>query len=417
MNQFFNQIRDWIQKFSENIDIVEIVKVAIILAVIAGLAWLADYITRKILIRLIYRLVRKTKSQWDDLLIDRKVLARISHLTPALVVYYLIELAFKDSTVFVNLAQSGIYIYLILIGLLIIDSVIDVSHDIYQTLPIAKERTIKGYIQVVKIIIYFIVIILILSIILGKSPTKLLTGLGAVTAVLLLVFKDTILGLVASIQISANNMLKVGDWIEMPKYNADGPVIEITLNTVKVQNWDKTITTVPTYSLISDSFYNWRGMEESGGRRIKRSIFIDMESIKFCTDELIQKLSKIQILKPYIDSKLKELEEYNIKSNADLSSVANGRRITNLGTFRKYLEAYLRNHPMIHNNMTFLVRHLQPSDKGLPLEIYVFSKDKVWANYESIQADIFDHIIAVIPEFELRIFQFPSGSNLRHYIS
>jgi miniconductance mechanosensitive channel len=263
------------------------------------------------------------------------------------------------------------------------------------------------------IIVYGIAIILILSILLGRSPKYLFTGLGALAAVLILVFKDTILGFVASIQLTANNMVRIGDWISMPKHNADGTVTEITLNTVKVQNWDKTISTIPTYALVSDSFGNWRGMEESGGRRIKRHINLDMQSVKFCTPEMLEEFNKITCLKDYINDRQVEISKYNESNKIDNSVIVNGRRMTNLGTFRRYLEFYLRNHPMIHDNMTFLIRHLQPTEKGIPLEIYVFSKDQRWANYESIQADIFDHILAVIPHFHLRVFQNPSGEDFK----
>lgn len=245
---------------------------------------------------------------------------------------------------------------------------------------------------------------------------KLVTGLGAIAAILLLVFKDTILGLVASIQLSANNMLKPGDWIEMKKYNADGTVIDISLNTVKVQNWDKTITTIPTYALVSESFNNWRGMEESDGRRIKRSINIDMKSVRFCDNELLEKFERFMLIRDYVIGKQKEISEFNKKLSVADDDTFNARRQTNLGVFRKYLEGYLHNHPMINDDMTFLVRHLQPSEKGLPIEIYVFSKDQRWANYEAIQADIFDHILAVLPEFELRVFQNPSGSDIQDFL-
>jgi miniconductance mechanosensitive channel len=260
------------------------------------------------------------------------------------------------------------------------------------------------------------VAIFAISIIIDKSVLVLLTGLGALTAIILLIFKDSILGLVAGIQLVANDMVRPGDWIEMPKYGADGDVIQITLNTVKIRNWDKTITTIPTYSLISDSFKNWRGMSESGGRRIKRALPIDMTSVKFCTPEMIDRFSRIAMLRDHIERKTKELREYNERNEIDQSVPVNGRRMTNLGTFRAYLVAYLRAHPKIHQDMTFLVRQLPPSDKGLPLEIYVFSNDQVWANYEAIQADIFDHLLASLPEFELRPFQSPTGDDVRNSI-
>ena len=245
-----------------------------------------------------------------------------------------------------------------------------------------------------------------------RDISSLVLSLGALSAVLLLIFKDAILGLVGGLQLIFNKMLSIGDWISMPKFGADGIVLEINLTTVKVQNWDKTISTIPTYNLISDSFQNWRGMEESGGRRIKRSLNIDMDSIRFCDDELLEKLNKIIVLKPYLDKKKEELEQYNKKYQVDASSVVNGRRQTNIGVFRAYLEAYLKNRTDIHQNMTFLVRQLQPAEKGLPIEIYIFTKTTDWAEYESIQADIFDHIIAAIPEFGLTVYQFPKSSDV-----
>ncbi len=289
--------------------------------------------------------------------------------------------------------------------------------SIYNTFPISKTRHIKGYVQLVQILIVFIGILVIISVIFDAELKGLFLGLGTFAAVLLLVFKDTILGFVASIQVAMNNMVNPGDWISMPGRKTDGVVLEINLNTVKVQNWDKTISTIPTYALVSESFQNWKGMEESGGRRIKRSLSIDMTSVKFCSDEMINRFTRIQLLKDYIDSKEKELNEYNEKNKIDPSVLANGRRMTNLGIFRKYLEGYLHAHPLIHDKMTFLVRQLQPTDKGIPLEIYVFSKDQEWANYEAIQADIFDHILAVIPEFELKVFQNPTGSDFTRLIA
>jgi miniconductance mechanosensitive channel len=252
-----------------------------------------------------------------------------------------------------------------------------------------------------------------IAIVLNKSPLYFLTGLGALSAVLMLIFKDPILGFVAGIQLTANKMVARGDWLEMPKYDADGDVLEIGLTTVKVQNWDKTITTIPTYALISESFKNWRGMQESGGRRIKRFVYLDLGSIKFCTEEMLERFSRIQYITEYIERKKKEISEYNEAFQVDTSILVNGRHLTNIGTFRAYVTAYLKNHPMINQDMTFLVRQLAPTPQGLPLEIYVFCKDKIWANYEAIQADIFDHILAVVPEFDLRVFQEPSGGDFR----
>ena len=386
------------------------ITVAIIIIV---LAILADIVSKKILLKIITRIIKKSKSDRDDILVKRKVFNRLSHVVPALIIWLTAEFMFADYPVLANITMIATQIYIIIIVLLVIDSFINALHEIYRTLPISKDRPIKGYVQVVKILAYFVAIVLILSALLGETPNKLLAGLGAMAAVLLLVFKDTILGFVASIQLSANRMVSPGDWVEMPKYGADGTVMEISLNTVKIQNWDKTISTIPTYALVSESFTNWRGMEESGGRRIKRSINIDMNSVRFCDDALIDKFRKIQYLNEYIAEKLAEIKQYNKENDIDDSVLVNGRRMTNFGTFRKYVEEYLRHHPKIHQDMTFLVRHLQPSERGIPLEIYVFSNDQAWARYEAIQADIFDHILAVIPEFDLRVFQNPTGADFQ----
>ncbi len=298
---------------------------------------------------------------------------------------------------------------MIVMGILALDAFLNGSLAIYETYEISNKIPIKGFIQVFKIIIYFTSGVFIIAILLDKTPVYLFSSLGALTAVLMFIFKDAILGFVAGIQLTANQMVANGDWIEMPKYGADGDIIEIALTTVKVQNWDKTITTIPTYALITESFKNWRGMSESGGRRIKRSISLDMNTIQFCTEEMLDRFSKIQYISSYIEKQKIELKTYNQAEQVDHSSLVNGRRMTNVGTFRAYVEAYLKNHPKINHEMTFLVRQLAPSEHGLPIEIYVFSKDKAWANYESIQADIFDHILAVIPEFDLQVFQDPSG--------
>jgi len=305
---------------------------------------------------------------------------------------------------------------MIFVGMLIIDAFLNSLHDAYQTLSISKERPIKGYIQSIKIIIYAFGIIFILSVILGKSPGALFASLGAIAAILILVFKDTILGFVSGIQLSANQMVKPGDWITMPSKNADGTVLEITLNTVKVQNFDKTIVTIPTYALISESFQNWKGMEESGGRRIARSIFIDLKSVKFCDHEMLEKFKKIKQIQNYIIEKQIDIDQHNSKLEIDDNDKVSRRNLTNIGVFRKYMEIFLNNHPKIYGkdpNYTLIVRHLQPTENGLPIQVYAFSKDQDWGMYEQVQADIFDHIFAVVPEFELRVFQNPTGGDFK----
>ncbi len=408
MDNQYNLFNDWVTSFGLSDNITVTIKVGAVLLIILLTAFIADRVAKQVIVRSITSFINRTKNKWDDIILKRKVFNRLAHVAPALVIHWSIGIALKDYPHLVRAIQSIIYIYLTVVGTLVFTSFSKALHEIYLHTEISKTRPIKGYVQLLNIFVVFIAAITIISITTGSSPVKLLAGLGAMAAVLMLVFKDTILGLVASVQLSANEMVKIGDWISMPGHGADGTVLEITLNTVKVQNWDKTISTIPTYALVSESFTNWRGMEESGGRRIKRSINIDITSVKFCSPEMIEKFNRIKLLKEYIKTKTKELEEYNKKNNIDNSVLVNGRRMTNIGTFRKYIENYLRNHPKIHNDMTFLVRQLQPSEKGIPIEIYVFSNDQQWANYESIQADIFDHIMAVIPEFELRVFQNPT---------
>ncbi|MDA3824192.1 MAG: mechanosensitive ion channel [Bacteroidales bacterium] len=395
--------------------------------VIILLAFLSDRLTKGILIRVIGRIVKRSKNKYDDILLKRKVFQRIAHIAPALIVNAMIVFLIDPSDLGTEEISTATFsagnviafirtitkIYIVVISSMVLESVISAAHEIYMQLPISKGRNIKGYVQLVKILTYIVAALVVISILTTKSIGGLLTGLGAFAAVLMLIFKDTILGLVASIQLSGNKMVSIGDWISMPKYDADGDVIDISLNTVKVQNWDKTIATIPTYALVTNSFNNWKGMEESGGRRIKRSINIDMQSVHFIDTAMLNKYREIKILKAYIDERLVEIDEYNKKIGTNNSDTLNGRQLTNLGSFRKYLEFYLRNNPNIKQDMTFLVRHLQPTELGLPIEIYVFSNDQRWANYEVIQADIFDHILAVIPVFELRVFQSPSGADWR----
>ncbi len=371
------------------------------------------FIFKNLLLTFIIRLIRKSKLSLDDFFVTRRVFHRLAHIAPALVVYFFDYSFYEPYPLFFGFLVKASVIYIVIILFWTFQAFLMALEDVYNMLPFSAERPIKGYMQLVHLIFIIIGILWGISILFDVQVAKIFTGLGAIAAVLLLVFKDTILGFVAGIQLSANKMLKVGDWIEMPTHNADGIVLEVTLNTVKVQNWDRTITTIPTYALVSSPFMNWRGMEESGGRRIKRSITIDMQSVTFCTPEMIEKFKKIHHLKDYIEKRQKEIAEYNAQQGVDESVLVNGRRMTNLGVFRKYLENYLSSHPKINMNMTFLVRHLQPTEKGIPIEVYVFSADQRWANYEGIQADIFDHILAVIPEFGLSVFQLPSGIDIQ----
>jgi miniconductance mechanosensitive channel len=354
----------------------------------------------------------KSPTRWDDILNENRFFSRIAGLVPAIIVYTLAPLVIVDMPLLTSFVLSMAQIYAILMLTLAAFSFIDSINVIYKSTKLSAKFAIKGALQALKLFSSIVCVLFILSAITDRTPLYFLSGLGALTAILLLVFKDTIMGLVAGIQLSVNDMVNEGDWIEMPQFGADGEVTDVSLTTVKVSNWDKTITTIPTYALISQSFKNWRGMEESGGRRIKRSIVIDMNSVRFCDEELISRLSKVQLISDYIRERTGEIEAYNKEKGITDESLVNGRHMTNLGTFRRYIEEYLRNHSNVHKDMTFLVRHLRPTDKGLPIEIYVFSSEQRWAHYEAIQADIFDHLLATIGEFDLRVFQSPTGADL-----
>lgn len=396
---------------SENL--AHFLRTIIIVAVVILLSWLANLLARFIIDRVVTRIVRRTKFKWDDIFLESKVFNKLSHFAPALVIWLMAGWALSLYPVWLDFVREMTYLYMIIVGTMFLFSFIEAWHRIYNTLPVASHRHIKGYVQVTKIIVGFIAVLIIVSVVFDKQISTLVAGLGAMAAVLILVFKDTILGLVASVQLSSNKMVSIGDWVTMPSKGADGTVIDISLNTVKVQNFDKTIITIPTYALVQDSFQNWVGMEESGGRRIKRAINIDMKTVAFLSEQDRVRLMKIQILRDYIERKQKEMEDYNLENGVDNSVLVNGRRLTNLGTFRAYVESYLRKHPKIHNDMTFLVRQLKPTEAGLPIEIYVFANDQEWARYEAIQADIFDHLLAVIPEFGLQVFQNPTGDDFR----
>lgn len=381
---------------------------ALVLSVIllAFFAWVA---ARVLMGRVLSRLVRQTKTRWDDAISDRGVLTRLTRIAPAVVIYLFGPQIAPELSWVTELIRRVSVAYMIGVSVLVLDAVLEATNDIYQGFASARRRPIKGYLQLIKILAYVVGIILMVTTVLGQSALGILGGIGAMSAVLLLVFRDSILGVVASFQIGANDLVHLGDWIEMPKYGADGDVIDISLQTIKVQNWDKTISSIPIYALVSDSFKNWRGMTESGGRRIKRSISIDMRSVRFLTQEDIDRFRRFSRLRGYLDEKIAEIEAYNREHGIGTGDSVSGRRLTNLGTFRAYVAAYLRDHPKIHNEMTFLVRHLPPGPTGIPIEIYVFSSDQNWAGYESIQADILDHLLAVLPEFDLRVFQEPSG--------
>jgi miniconductance mechanosensitive channel len=389
---------------------------------LAGLAlfvWLVDRLTRSLLLRAITRAVKLTPTGWDDALLGKGVIKRLAHVAPAMLAYYGIGFVtgLPDTVALVVRGVASAYIVLTIA--LSISSLLTAIGALYEQRDPerAKARPIKGYLQVAKIILFLVAAILIIATLINRDPILLLSGLGAMTAVLMLVFKDTLLSLVASVQLSTHDMLRVGDWIEMPQLNADGFAIDISLHTVKVQNWDKTITTIPTWRLINESYKNWRGMFESGGRRIKRALYIDQASVRFLTDEERARLKRFALLEAYLARKQQEIESYNETLLAEGKDPVNARRVTNIGTFRAYVQAYLEAHPRVHKGMILLVRQLQPGPTGLPIEIYCFTIPTAWVEHESVQADIFDHLYAILPEFGLRVFQQPSGADVQRALA
>ncbi len=398
-------IEDWLVGAGVAVGIAGMAATATAVLVVGVLAMIANVVAKRVLLRAVVSLAGRTQTDWDDVVAERRVFHRLAHIAPALVVYFFAPLVLVDAATI--LVRAGSLLYMIVVAVSVLDGLLNATADIIRASRFGRGLPLTAFAQVAKLILYGAAIIVALSVVIGQSPALLFSGLGAMTAVLMLIFKDAILGFVAGIQLSANQMVRPGDWIEMPKYGADGDVLEVALTTVKVQNFDKTITTVPTYALISQSFKNWRGMSESGGRRIKRSINIDMSSIRFCDDAMLERLSGIHYMADYLTEKRRELETWNTGHESEPTTSLHPRRLTNIGTFRAYIVAYLRHHPKIHPKLTFLVRQLAPTVHGLPVEIYVFSTDQNWVNYEGIQGNIFDHLLAVVPEFDLRVYQIP----------
>jgi miniconductance mechanosensitive channel len=405
-------IQSWLTRFNISPETVSILTSIFLACTVFLISYIAFHISRRIVDGVVSRLFKHTRFTWDDLFLENKFFMRLTLLVPALIINVFIPPVLNNHAQVRTLATGAVTIYFIIVVVFIVDALINSLHDIYQTFGVSREIPLKGFAQVLKIVLYCTGLVMVISVVLNRSPVYLISGLGAMTAVLMLIFKDPILGFVAGIQLISNRMLKHGDWIEMPKYGADGDVIDITLTTVKVRNWDKTITTIPTYALINDSFKNWRGMQESRGRRIKRAIYIDMNTIQFCTPQMLERFSRIRYIAEYMQHKKQDIEQYNTDRGVDAKDAPNARQLTNIGTFRAYISAYLQNHPMINTDMTFLIRQLAPTQHGLPLEIYVFCKDKVWAHYEAVQADIFDHLLAIAGEFDLKVYQYPSGTDL-----
>ncbi len=412
-NHFFISIFQWDATDTMHILWAKLITVAAIFL----FAWGCNKVVRYFLIHVVTPIIKKTKIQWDDILLHHGVLTHLSKLVAPIIIYTLTPAALPDGDFWFAVLERLSLVYITISFTRMINSVFTAIYDMFSDKQEYKGRPLKGLLQTSQVILIIIAGILCISIIMNESPKTLLTTLGASAAIILLIFKDSIMGFVAGIQLAANDMVKVGDWICMPKYNVDGNIIEVSLNTVKVQNWDNTIVTVPPYALVSDSMQNWKGMTESGGRRIKRSVYIDQNSVAFLNKEDIEAFKKIQILRPYIEEEEAELLEYNKKMGIDDSVLVNGRRQTNLGIFRAYLKQYLLNLPVVNQELTCMVRQLPPSPKGVPLELYFFSTIKSWVAYEGVQADVFDHVLAVVPHFGLRVFQEPTGQEIQQAIS
>jgi miniconductance mechanosensitive channel len=394
----FQIVYDWLQVQGLEDPATRNLAWVIVVLGVALLAGAVNWIVKRVLLTVLSFIIKRTPTMWDDALLERRVLHRGSHVAPALVFYYMAP----TFPVLRELIERLSYVYILVVGGLVASAFVNAAVDVYQSMDIARNRPVKGFAQVGRIVIGVVIGVLSIAVMFKQSPLGLLGGLGAMTAVLLLVFKDTILGLVASFQMSTSDLIRVGDWIEMPKFNADGTVIDISLHTVRVQNGDKTITAIPTYALVSDSFRNWRGVDEADGRRIKRSLNIDLNTVKFCTDEMLERFLR----DPFAAECIRAQRSQASGGGSDAG------RLTNLGIFRAYVTSYLKNHAIINQDMLFLVRQLQPNEHGVPIEVVVFSREKDLARYEEIQAAIFEHLMAVVETFDLRLYQNPSGTDL-----
>ncbi|MCK4561886.1 MAG: mechanosensitive ion channel [Flavobacteriaceae bacterium] len=385
------------------------INMLVLLLILIIVIFTIDFITRKILIKFFNEYSEKSKTSFDDFIVANKVPRNIAHIIPLVISLEFIPIVFTDFQYIENIIEKCLQVFTVILTIWILRSVLNTLKAYFRTLPRLKDKPIDSYIQVIMIFIWTIGIFISFAILTGITFIKFATTIGAASAIILLVFKDTIMGFVASIQVSVNDMVRIGDWITFEKFGADGDVTEITLATVKVQNFDKTITTIPTYALISDSFKNWRGMENSQGRRIKRAVIIKQNSIKYLSNNEIENLKNIEIISTYLNTRQADVDNHNKQQNINKDLLINGRNLTNIGVFRKYIETYIENHSAINKDMMIMTRQLAPTSQGIPIEIYAFSSDKRWKNYEYIMADIFDHIIASVPYFELDIFELPNN--------
>ncbi|NCU26419.1 mechanosensitive ion channel [Candidatus Nomurabacteria bacterium] len=409
-----DSIGEFISGFLEKLNISEhmlpVITEIIFFVSIIVLCIIVYLVAKLLLVKVLTGLIMKSESNWDNVFLDNKVIHRLIYLIPGIIVYFSAPLLEAAG----NYIEMLSLVYIIFMILAVVMGVLDALNTIYEgSYSAAKQRPIKGFLQIVKIVLFIIALVIAVSRLVNQSPIYLLSGIGAMSAITMLIFQDSIKGLVAGIQMASNDLVRIGDWIEMPKYGADGDVVDISLTVVKVENFDRTITTIPAYALVSDSFKNWRGMQASGGRRIKRAINIDMSSIGFCSDELIEKLGHVEFLREYLSERTEEIRRYNVDRAIDTTMPVNGRRLTNIGVFRVYIREYIKHHPGIHKNMIMMVRQLSPLKEGLPLEVYCFTNTTEWVRYESIQSDIFDHLLAAAVYFDIKVFQEPSGGDIR----
>lgn len=413
MERIVHYVYDYLISTGSNMITAKYLNMTALLLALIIILFIIDFLTRKILLNFFSNFAKRTKSNFDDLMMANKVSRNIAHIIPLLIAIKFVPYVFIDFLYAESIILKVLEVFAIILALWIIRSFLNTFRDYFKTLPRLKDKPIDSYIQVFMIIAWVSGLIFAFAVVTGVSIWKFLTAFGAASAVFLLIFKDTILGFVASIQVSINDMVRIGDWITFEKYGADGDVIEITLATVKVQNFDKTITTIPTYALISDSFKNWRGMTDSDGRRIKRSIFIKMDSIKHLQPDDVDKLKKIHLITDYLISRQNDITNFNSNNNINKELLINGRNLTNIGVFRKYVDSYINQVSGINKDMMIMVRQLEPTTQGLPIEIYAFSADKRWQNYEYILADIFDHVLASVKYFDLELFELPNHSSFR----
>jgi len=412
ITSFINLLKDYLIETGLSEFTAKYINIVVVLIILGGFAYLLDRILRKIIVKLFTLFSEKTKTTFDDFLVQSKFPRYTAHIIPLVLIKLTFPVIFYELPFWFEVFTVAINVYGIILIVKIIRSVLRSTKNYLRTKEHYADKPLESYMQVILIFLWGIAGMFVVYELTGKDVLSL-ASLGAASAILLLIFKDTILGFVASIQVSVNDIVRIGDWITFSKYGADGSVIDINLATVRVQNWDNTFTTIPTYALISDSFQNWRGMQESGGRRIKRSIFIKQSSIKYLTPEKMEELKKIQLVKNYIEHRQLEIDRHNKRVEADKDVLINGRNQTNFGVFRKYLDSTLRNNTGVNNDMMIMVRQLQPTPQGIPLEIYCFSTDKRWENYEAIMSDVFDHVIAAVPYFDLELFEEPTGNDIK----